>query len=141
MQSKVEGKFVTARFKEGDDYTKSLHKLARKHDIKSGFILNSIGMLRDIELGYFKGKGEYKKNEFEGPMECVSVQGNFAIMDGELKTHLHVTLADENSRAYAGHLDKGIVAVTAEIVIIRLDQVNFTRSIEEETGLAGLNIN
>jgi len=140
MQSKEEGQFVIARLSEGDNYVKSLHKLAEKHKIKSGFILNSIGMLRDIELGYFKGKGKYKKNSFKGPMECVSVQGNFAMMDGELKTHIHVVLADQNSKSYAGHLDKGTVGVTAEIVIIRLDDIEMVRKIEESTGLAGLNL-
>lgn len=140
MQSKEEGKFVLARLEEGDDYQKSLQKIAKKHKISSGVIVNSIGMLKDVKLGFFKGKGEYKLNEFEGPLECVSTQGNFATMDGEIKTHIHVTLANENSQALAGHLEQATVAVTAEITILKLNQVELIRSIEEETGLAGLRV-
>jgi hypothetical protein len=137
MQSKEEGKYIVARLEDGEDYVESLRKIAKKHDIKSGFLLNSIGMLRDVELGFFKGKGEYKKNKFEGPMECVSVQGNFATQEGELKTHFHVALADQESGAHAGHLEKGTVNVTAEIVIVKLDQAKLTRK-KEDTGLDGL---
>jgi uncharacterized protein len=140
MQSKVEGKFVVARLKEGEDYLESLEKIAQKHNITSGVILNSIGMFSDVELGFFKGKGKYQINKFEGPLECVSVQGNISTMDNELKTHIHVTLSNEKSKAFAGHLEQATVAVTAEILILKLDQVDLTRSIEEETGLAGLNL-
>jgi predicted DNA-binding protein with PD1-like motif len=35
-------------------------------------------------------------------------------------------------------LEKGTVSVTAEIVIVKLDQVKLTRKREEATGLDGL---
>jgi len=140
MQSKQEGQYVIARLKSGDNYIEFLHAIAKEHDIKAGFILSSIGMLKDVELGFFLGNGKYKINKFKEPVEVTSVQGNFAMMDNELKTHLHITLSDEDGKAYGGHLDKGIVWVTADILILKLDKIKMTRKMEEDTGLAGLNL-
>lgn len=140
MESKEKKSFIIARLKTGEDYLKSLIKIAQKHQIKAGFILNSIGMLKDIKLGFFKGKGKYQINRFKGPMEVTSVQGNFALMGNQLKTHLHINLADQEAKVHGGHLEKGIVHVTAEILILKLDQTKMTREVEEDTGLAGLNL-
>lgn len=140
METKEERPFIIARLKTGEDYLDSLIKIAKKHQIKAGFILNSIGMLKDVELGFFKGKGKYQTNKFKGPMEVTSVQGNFALMESQLKTHLHINLSDQDGKVFGGHLEKGIVHVTAEILILRLDQTKMSRKIEEDTGLAGLNL-
>ncbi len=140
METKEEKPFIIARLKTDEDYIPSLLKIAKKHNIKAGFVLNSIGMLKDIELGFFKGKGKYQTNKFKGPMEVTSIQGNFALMDNQLKTHFHINLADRDGQVHGGHLEKGIVHVTAEIVILKLEDSKMTRKIEEDTGLAGLNI-
>jgi len=140
MQSKQEGKYIIARLESDDNYVESLHQIAKKHNIKAGFVLNSIGMLKDVELGFFQGKGKYKANKLKGPLEMTSVQGNFALMDKELKTHLHINLADSQGNVHGGHLEKGIVHVTAEIVILKLDKVKMIRKIEQVFGLAGLNL-
>jgi len=140
MQTKEEGQYIIARLKSNEDYISSLLKIAKKHNIKAGFILNSIGMLKDIELGFFQGKGQYKSNKFKEPMEVTGVQGNFALLDNEQKTHLHINLADQDGKVYGGHLEKGTVWVTAEIVILRLEDTKMTRKIESDTGLAGLNL-
>ena len=140
METKEEKPFVIARLKTDEEYIPSLLKIAKKHNIKAGFILNSIGMLKDIELGFFKGKGKYQSNKFKGPMEVTSVQGNFALMEDQLKTHFHINLADQKGQVHGGHLEKGTVHVTAEIVILKLDQTKMIRKIEEDTGLAGLNL-
>jgi uncharacterized protein len=140
MEFKEEGFFIVVRLKEDENYISSLRKVAQECDIKAGFVLNSVGMLKDIELGFFQGKGKYKANKFTGPMEVTSVQGNFAMMDQELKHHLHINLADKDGRVFGGHLEKGTVAVTAEIVILKLEKIKMLRSIEEMTGLAGLRL-
>ena len=140
MESKKENQFIIVRLKEDEDYISSLRKVAKKYNIKAGFILNSIGMLKDIELGFFQGKGEYKANKLAGPMEVTSVQGNLAMMGKELKHHLHINLANKDGKVFGGHLEKGTVAVTAEILILKLEKTKMLRSIEEETGLAGLRL-
>jgi len=140
METKEEKPFIVARLKTGEDYHKSLVKIAQKYQLKAGFVLNSVGMMKDIELGFFQGKGKYRANKFAGPMEVTSIQGNFALMGKELKTHFHINLADQNGQVHGGHFTKGIVHVTAEVLILKLDQAKMTRKIEKDTGLGGLNL-
>lgn len=134
-----EKNFVTARLKSGDNYIESLLEVAKKKKITSSFILNSIGMLKDVELAFFEGKGQYKINKLEGPLEVTSVQGNIGTTkDGELKTHIHITLSDKDGKAFGGHLQRGTVWVTAEILLLKLGKIELKRELEKDTGLFGL---
>jgi len=141
MRIKKEKNLIVARLETGENYLNSLLKIAQKEKISSGIILNSIGMLKNVELAYFQGKGKYKRNRFKDPMEVTATQGNIGKTEnGKYKLHVHTTLADESGYAYAGHLEKGTVWVTAEILILKLDKVKFIRKLENETGLYGLNL-
>ena len=40
---------------------------------------------------------------------------------GCLSPHTHVTLGDRNFQTYSGHLVRGVVSVTAEIIVTALD--------------------
>jgi len=54
-------------------------------------------------------------------------------------SHLHITLSDEEGNCIGGHVKEGcLVYVTAEIVIVELDGVNFSREFDKETGFKEL---
>jgi predicted DNA-binding protein with PD1-like motif len=137
MQSNEKDGVLFVRLFPGEDVPASLMNVCRERGITSGALLCGIGMLRDVELSYYSGGGGYDSHAFPDPMELVSLSGNIA-RDGEgILIHAHAALAARDGRMVGGHLSKGTVAVTAEVVILRTS-VGAERRIEPETGLKGL---
>jgi len=100
------------RMADGEDLLGELMKLP----IGSGIIICGIGMLRDIELGYWTGRC-YEKHRLDTPVELVSLQGNLAQLGKERIAHLHACVAKRDGSALGGHLFCGTVHNTAEIAI------------------------
>ena len=76
---------AVVRMMDGEDLLAGLSGL----EIDSAVVVCGIGMLRELELGYWNG-AEYEKHRIEQPVELVSLQGTIAQMDGERVVHLHV---------------------------------------------------
>ncbi len=140
MRSKEHGGLVIAKLDHGEDFFGSLLKVAKKHGITSGVILNGIGMLRDSRLGYFAGKDGYAETAFKEPHELTSLSGNIATRDGDIVFHVHASLADNEKRVHGGHLISGTVNIVNEISILRTDSIRLTRHESESTGLLELEI-
>lgn len=136
MQTKEKDDLIFIRLFPGEKIYESLVKACEKHDVKTAVVLSGIGQIQDVELGYFKEKGDYTPEGFEEPFELLSLSGNIAKED-EYKFHLHATLGGEKKETKGGHLLKGEVSVTGEIVLLKTD-LEVKRSVEEETGLEGL---
>ncbi len=123
---------VMVRFKDGEKLPNGLIELGAE----SGVIVNGVGMLRDLELGYWDGKG-YVIEKIPEPVELLSLQGNIGKKDGETVVHAHVAVAKKGGAAYGGHILRATVHNTAEVFIYKLDVIRLVRKMEE-TGLAGL---
>jgi len=134
MQFKTESNIVIAKLNDGEDFFKSMEKIVKKCNIKSGIVLAGIGQLKNFELGYFDGK-KYVKKTFKKPMELVSMQGSIAET-----FHIHCALADEKQNVYGGHLFNGVVGVVNEIVILKLNKIKLKREKDKKTGLKTLKI-
>lgn len=126
-----EGELVL-RLRDGEDLMACLVDL----DVESAFILNGVGMLRDLELGYWNGTA-YEAERIAGPVELLSLSGNLARKDGDLIVHAHVAVARRGGEALGGHVIRATVNNTAEILIHRLSGITLERR-QESTGLAGL---
>ena len=121
------------RLKDGESLVPALIEL----DVSSAVILNGVGMLRDLRLGYWNGK-EYELESVEEPVELLSLQGNLARgEDGQIALHCHATVAKRGGAALGGHILQATVHNTAEIYIHKLSGIELKRKIEE-SGLAGL---
>jgi predicted DNA-binding protein with PD1-like motif len=70
-------------------------------------------------------------------MELVSMTGNIILQDDEYEFHFHAVLARRSKETVAGHLSKGKVNVTNELVILKTD-VPAARKLDEATGLMAL---
>jgi len=104
--------------------------------VDSGVILNGIGMLRKLEMGYWNG-AEYDVTRISEPVELLSLQGNFACKGEERMLHCHATVAKRDGTAIGGHVLEATVHNTAEILVRELPGVRLERRLEE-SGLAGL---
>ncbi len=117
---------------DGEDLIAGLKGLA----VESALVVGGIGMLREIELGYWNGE-RYEKHRFEPPVELVSVQGNIARFGDERIVHAHACVAKRDGSTLGGHLFAGTVHNTAEIAFVLPRGIALERR-EEETGLTGL---
>jgi len=123
---------LVVRLKDGEELISSLQGLS----LDSAVLLNGVGMLRDLEIGYWNGS-TYDVQRIADPVELLSLQGNFARKGDERIVHCHATIAKHGAAAFGGHVLKATVHNTAEIYIRVLTEITLERKMEE-TGLAGL---
>jgi len=123
---------LVVRLVDGEELISSLQGLS----LDSAVLLNGVGMLRDLEIGYWNGSG-YDVQRISEPVELLGLQGNFARKDNERIVHCHATIAKHGAAAFGGHVLKATVNNTAEIYIRVLTEITLERKMEE-TGLAGL---
>ena len=121
MQSAQEKGFIVAKFEDKEGFFEALDSVINKYDIKSAVILSGIGMLRDIEIGYYNGK-EYIIEKFVDPMELLSIHGSIAEA-GENRSHVHVGLANSEHKVFGGHLMDAKVCILNEIVILKFNEI------------------
>jgi len=129
---------LVIRLQDGDDFFSSVKEAVEKYEIKSGIIINCIGMMRDTVIAYLKEPGKYQEMALAGPLELLSLQGNIAFHKEEMIIHAHCTLGNERGEVFGGHLRKATVHVTNELFIALLTEVELKREFEAATGLAGL---
>ena len=138
MQYREEKGLVIARLFPGEDLFRTTAQILRELKIQTAVVLSGIGMLRDFELSYFIGKGNYGTEKFEKAHELCALSGLICKKEiDDYSFHLHAVLADENKRAIAGRLPKGTVEVTCELALLK-SGIELKRRIEEESGLNGL---
>lgn len=109
------------RLEVGEEIQDSLRQFAQAVQIKGAFY-QGIGTLARVELAFFcVDHKEYERKFFEDHYEMVSLIGNISTLNGAPAPHSHVCLADANFRTLAGHLVRGFVSVTAEILLTPID--------------------
>ena len=137
MQRKEKDNLIFVRLFPGEDIYERLKEVCREYNVETAFVICGIGQLKEFQLGYFKEKGDYTPEEFREPHELLSLNGNVSKQGGDYEFHLHAVLGNENKGVVGGHLIKGKVAVTNEIVLLKTD-LKIKRNLEESSGLKGL---
>jgi predicted DNA-binding protein with PD1-like motif len=137
MEYRQTDDLIFIRLNQNEDLFESLKEICAACKLEVGVLISAIGMLKQAELNFFAGTGRYSPVLFPEPMELVSMTGNVILQDGEYNFHLHAVLARRNKETVAGHLSKGKVNVTNEIVILKTD-VPAARTLDEATGLMAL---
>ncbi|MCK4456918.1 MAG: DNA-binding protein [Thermoplasmata archaeon] len=138
MQSARKGHMVVAKLSKGENLLAALREIIEKHDIVSGLVISGIGMLKNVELGYYSGE-KHEPKRFEGPRELIALHGSMTT-GGETVIHLHCALSDEKYEVVGGHLIDAEVAVVAELVIAKLSKIELGRELNPETGLKELSV-
>ena len=123
---------MVVRMVDGEDLIAGLTDLM----VESAIVVCGIGMLREIELGYWDGE-RYEKHRLDPPVELVSLQGTIARFGDGRVVHLHACVARRDGSTSGGHLFAGTVHNTAEIALSLSRGIVLERE-TEETGLTGL---
>ena len=136
MQGKEEkGGFIVLKLAHGEDLFECLNKAIKKFKIKSGFVVLGLGMLAEVEIGYFSYKTKkYSWKKLKEPHELVALHGSISTK-GETVIHLHCALANAKHQLVGGHLKSAKVCVINEILLKKLDDVVLGRKLNTETGL------
>ena len=122
------------RLEIGDEIIGSLKKLVEKEEIRGGFFYG-LGAINNVSLGYFDvEKKEYKEKSFEQDFELTSMVGDVAFSGDKIIVHAHVTLAGEDFKVVAGHLNKATVTATTEVVFNPIEG-KLTKKTDPLTGL------
>ena len=137
MQSKEKDGLILVRLFPGEDIYQALKEACQKHRVETAVVLSGVGQLKQFTLGYFKEKGDYTPEEFEKPHELLSLTGSISKQGDDYNFHLHVALGNEAKKVVGGHLIKGVVETTNEIVLLTTD-LKVKRRLEESTGLQGM---
>jgi len=95
----------------------------------------AIGAFSETTVGFFDFSiKDYKKTHFNQQMEVLSLMGDITIFKDEYKIHGHIVLAKEDGSAYGGHLMKGIVHPTLEIILTE-SPVYLQRKMDKDAGI------
>ena len=121
MEYKRIDNVIIARIDRGEEIVKALGLIARAENIRLANI-NALGAVDDFTVGVYNvEKKQYFKNDFKGAYEIVSLTGSINTMDGRYYSHLHMCAADEEGKAFGGHLNRAVVSATCEMFIYVLD--------------------
>ena len=116
------------RLTYGSDFKTEIEKYTTENNIKAGCILSAVGCLNKLVL---RTAGAKSIEEIEDDFEIVSATGTIS-PDG---CHIHISVSDDKLQTYGGHLKDGcIVNTTVELILLELEEYNFTREMDKETG-------
>ncbi len=115
------------RLTAGMDLKKEIESYAIKNNL-SGVVLSCVGSLQHIKVRLAEGADFLEKTDH---FEIVSLTGTLS-KDG---VHLHIAVSDANGQTLGGHLKDGcLVYTTAEICLLELQNITFSRVFDKETG-------
>jgi uncharacterized protein len=130
------GRRFMGRLAKGDDLLAALERCCQEQGITLGEV-RALGAVSRARVGYYhQGNRQYQFLALEQPLEILALVGNISLKDGQAMVHAHVTLADEEGRAYGGHLAPGTVVFACEFVLQEYQATpGFVRQMDEATGL------
>lgn len=125
-------KAYTFRLRRGSDLLLGLQEFAEKQNITAAVILSCVGCLSQARLRDASG---ITIKTLCCPTEIVSATGTVS----KQRTHLHISLSQENMQTIGGHLVEGcIVNTTAEICLLAMSDRIFDEEFDEQTGYGEL---
>ena len=134
MEYKRFNSVLAVRLNKGEEITGALLKLIEKEKLTAGSI-SGIGATDDFCVGVFDLQTKcYKRFEYSGNHEIVSLCGNISAMNGAPYLHLHISCADADGRMVGGHLLSAKISLTAEI-LIHIAEGSIERRRDEELGI------
>ena len=123
------------KLRHGADLLEELTFICETNHVKLGRV-EALGAVKKARLGYYHQEArEYRYFELNRPLELTNLVGNASLKEGKPIIHAHVTLADEEGKAYGGHLAPGTEIFACEFYLRALDGPALCRGYDVETGL------
>lgn len=119
----------------GDEVMACLNAFAVEHGL-SAASFKAIGAFRAAELSYFDWETKaYRPIPVAEQVEVASLTGDIAVEPGEKPAvHVHAVLGKRDGSAVAGHLSRGDVRPTLEVILTEAP-AHLRKRRDPETGL------
>jgi predicted DNA-binding protein with PD1-like motif len=133
------GRIFMGRLPHGADLLAELTAFAAAKGIRAARV-EAIGAVKCARTGFYdQAAKKYGYHQFAKPMELLALVGNVSVKAEAPEApfvHAHVTLSDEEGRAFGGHLAEGTLVFAAEFCMVELPGVELSRRPDGVTGLA-----
>jgi predicted DNA-binding protein with PD1-like motif len=98
--------------------------------------VTAVGGFASADLGYFDGEaGDYLHIPVTEQVEVLSLMGDVAQDSGETALHLHAVLGRRDGSTVGGHLLRGEVWPTLEVIVTEVAP-ELAKRYDPQTGLA-----
>jgi predicted DNA-binding protein with PD1-like motif len=107
----------TLVFDVGDECVDGLRAFADEAGLRAAWFVG-LGAFREATIAFFLvDEKRYEETAVGEQVEVASLTGNVAIKEGRPAVHAHAVLGRRDGSALAGHLVRGIVQPTLEVVV------------------------
>lgn len=111
---------IFVRVDPGEPLIATLLCAAQKLGIACGPIVSGVGMLMNVDFGFFDADSDdYKIRPMSGVFDVSVITGSVVERDGEYAAHVHVVMNDERQVTYSGHLIEATCHITMEVFLSR----------------------
>jgi hypothetical protein len=121
-------------FDPGDEVMAGLKRFANDERLTAAHF-SGIGAFADVTVAWFDLKKQsYQPIEIAEQVEVLSLIGDVAESDGKPSVHAHICVAKRDGSAHGGHLQKGHVRPTLELIVIE-SPAHLRKSFRAEFGI------
>jgi uncharacterized protein len=111
----------------GDETMHALESWATEHRVRASQF-TAIGAFERATVAYFDwSTKEYKPIAINEQVEVLTLNGDITLDQQRRKVHAHVVLGKSDATAHGGHLMKGVVRPTLEIIVTELPRHLYRR--------------
>lgn len=134
MRVQRSGNEHVLNFDPGDEVLEMLTRYLAEQHISAGRF-QAIGGLKQFQLKYFDSAiMQHLARDFDQQVEVLSLVGDVSLRDGQPFIHSHSVLGTADYQTLGGHLGRGIVEPTLELILTALD-TELVRENDQRTGL------
>lgn len=116
--------------KPGDEIIQSIVSFVAREKIDNAYFFG-IGAAKYIELAYYTIQEKEYVSKVVEEVEITSLSGNAFLFEDKPIVHAHINVSDKKFDSFGGHLNKGIISVTCEIILEKLNS-KIERKFSEE---------
>lgn len=140
MQSKLlaadpEQRTYAVIFETGDEIMAGLQTFAREEELAASHF-TAVGACREVTLGYFEWEAKrYRGIPVAEQVEVLSLVGDVSLApDGARQVHAHIVVGKSDGTAHGGHLLRGIVRPTLEVIVTE-SPTHLQRELDPDAGI------
>ncbi|MEO3780906.1 DUF296 domain-containing protein [Micromonospora sp. B11E3] len=129
------GRVLVVVCDKGEEAVAAVGAALREQRVRAARV-TAVGGFADAEVGWFdRDRRDYRRIAVPEQVEVVSLLGDVAEQDGEPALHVHAVLGRSDGSTLGGHLLRGRVWPTLEVIVSEVAP-ELAKRVDPETGLA-----